>query len=75
MDCEREFFLCPKCFHVADVSQEHHLRRMFHYVGFQAGHEQLGPIQDNSGNLKGRAPRWFVEKQWPHAVRSPAPSE
>lgn len=75
MDCERAFFLCPKCFHVADVSQEHHRRRMLHYGGFQAGHEQIRPLQDGAGNLKSRAPRWFVEKQWPHALRTPTSPE
>lgn len=75
MDCEREFFLCAKCFHVADVGQEHHRRRMLHYDGFPAGDAQIRPPQDSAGNLKSRAPRWFVEKQWPHALRGPTPPE
>lgn len=68
MDCEKEFYLCPKCFHIADAVQEHHQRPMFRYAGFQPGHAQIKPVQDEAGNLKSRAPRWFVEKQWPHAV-------
>lgn len=75
MDCEREFFLCPTCFHVADVSQEHHRRRMLHYAGFTAGDEQIRPVQDSAGSLKSRAPRWFVEKQWPHALSTSTPAE
>ena len=71
MDCEREFFLCPKCFHVAEIRQEHHRRLMFHYVGFQVGNDQIKPVQDGAGTLKTRAPRWFVEKQWPHALQPP----
>lgn len=72
MDCEREFFLCPACFHIEEARREHHQRQMFHYAGFQAGDEQIKPLQDRSGNLTSRAPRWFVERRWPHALQTPA---
>lgn len=68
MDCEQEFYLCQNCFHVADGKDEHHQRPMFHYTGFQAGDAQIKPVLDEAGNLKTRAPRWYVEKKWPHAL-------
>lgn len=68
MDSEREFYLCPSCFDISDAEQEHHRRAMFHYRGFQAGHSQIKPVLDEGGNLRTRAPRWFVEQKWPHAL-------
>ena len=75
MDCEREFFLCPKCFHVAQASEEHHQRSMFHYSGYRLGDEHIKPLQDGAGNLKSRAPRWFIAQQWPHVLRRPSRAE
>ena len=69
MDCEREFYLCPACFRVEEESQEHHQRRMIYYAGFALGDAALKPPQDEAGNLTTRAPRWFVQQRWPHALR------
>lgn len=68
MDSEREFYLCASCFEITEVKKEHHRRPMFHYRGFRAGDVQIKPLLDTGGNLKTRAPRWFVEKRWPHAL-------
>lgn len=70
MDSECEFYLCASCFDIAEVKQEHHRRPMFHYRGFRAGDAQIKPVIDEGGSLKTRAPRWFVEKRWPHALAS-----
>lgn len=68
MDSEREFYLCSSCFDIAEVRQEHHQRPMIHYRGYQVGDPQIKPVLDEGGNLRTRAPRWFVEKKWPHAL-------
>lgn len=69
VDCETEFYICSCCFHVAEARQEHHRRPMVHCPGYPAGHPSLKPPLDEKGNLVSRAPRWFVEQQWPHAVQ------
>lgn len=68
MNWEVEFYICPKCFRIAQARKKHHQRQMLHCAGFPAGDTQLKPPQDEQGNLKSRAPRWFVEQRWPHAI-------
>jgi hypothetical protein len=38
---------------------------MMHYGGFPANHQQLKPLVDREGNLKTRAPRWFLAQIQP----------
>lgn len=65
METEREFFICPTCFHVSEVHPENHQHRMFRFPGFPLGHQQLKPPVDGEGNLLSRAPRWFLRGKLP----------
>ena len=66
MQTERGFYICPTCFRVAEVRLVCHGHRMIHYGGFPANHQQLKPLVDGEGNLKARAPRWFLAQIQPN---------
>ena len=65
MQTERGFYICPTCFTAAEVRLVCHGHRMMHYGGFPANHQQLKPLVDREGNLKTRAPRWFLAQIQP----------
>jgi hypothetical protein len=65
METEREFYICPTCFHVSEAHPEWHEHKMLRYPGYPAGHPQLKPPVDDKGNLKARAPRWFLKQKQP----------
>ena len=52
------FYICPVCFAAADEPVECHGHLM---VACDAANpEDCKPLMDDQGNLKSRAPRWFV---------------
>jgi hypothetical protein len=58
-DCN--FYLCPTCFTTAETQHECHGHVMIYCGDLQPGDERLKPVFDKEGNLKSRAPRWFLE--------------
>ena len=66
MQTERGFYICPTCFQAAEVRIKCHGHVMIHYVGFPSDHPHLKPLLDREGNLKTRAPRWFLAKIQPY---------
>jgi hypothetical protein len=64
-DCE--FYICPIRFTTSEVAGEHHNHQMVFCKQLPLGHEQLKPIIDLEGDLKTRAPRWFLEAVWDEA--------
>lgn len=61
MAVERTFYICPVCFDISETAGSHHGREMVHYNDLPAGHEMLQPEFFLDGNLKSRAPRWFLQ--------------
>jgi hypothetical protein len=61
-DCE--FYICPICFEVSETAGVHHERPMIYCQELPLGDEMLQPEFFKDGNLKSRAPRWFL-----HSVR------
>ena len=61
MDPKYMFYLCPICFEVSEFECEHHGRPMVRCDAGQPGDERRKPIINGGGNLKTRAPRWFLE--------------
>lgn len=59
-DCN--FYICPTCFETSETPRECHGQMMIHCAALPAGHEDLKPLFDEEGNLKTRAPAWFVEQ-------------
>lgn len=55
------FYLCPTCFKTSDTSGECHGHPMIYCGDLQPGDERLKPLFDKNGELKSRAPRWFLE--------------
>jgi hypothetical protein len=70
MQTECGFYLCPTCFNAAEVCLECHGHKMIHYTGFPADHQQLKPLVDREGNLKTRAPLWFLAQTQPSNLQS-----
>ncbi|HCB50162.1 MAG: hypothetical protein AMJ56_15710 [Anaerolineae bacterium SG8_19] len=64
-DCE--FYICPICFATSEEAGEHHNHEMVFCKQLPIGHVQLKPIIDLEGDLKTRAPRWFLEAVWDEA--------
>jgi hypothetical protein len=62
MNLECDFYICATCFNVSEKPMACHDQLMIHCRNFQPGDPRLKPLIDNDGNLKSRAPRWFVEK-------------
>ena len=58
-DCN--FYICPTCFNVSEKPTTCHDQAMIHCRNLQPGDPRLKPLIDNEGDLKNRAPRWFVE--------------
>jgi hypothetical protein len=58
-DCS--FYICPTCFATSETSNECHNHRMIHCRSLQPGDIRLKPLLDKDGELKTRAPRWFLE--------------
>ena len=58
---EGPFYICPVCFHVAQEAASHHGRSMVHCKELPEGHKMLHPEFFRDGNLKSRAPRWFLQ--------------
>jgi hypothetical protein len=70
MNANAIFYLCPYCFEVSEAEGDHHGHRMIRCDAGEPGDERRRPVIDERGNLKSRAPRWFLE-----AIGSlPAPS-
>jgi hypothetical protein len=61
MNTNAIFYLCPFCFEVSEVEGDHHGQRMVRCDAGQPGDERRKPMMDERGNLKSRAPRWFLE--------------
>lgn len=64
MRSECEFYICPICFSVSEEAGVHHDHEMIHCKRLPAGDDQLKPIITAGGDLKTRAPRWFLEAVW-----------
>ena len=58
-DCE--FYICPVCFATSEEPGQHHDHDMVFCQQLPVGDERLKPIKDLEGDLKTRAPRWFLE--------------
>jgi hypothetical protein len=63
MQTQQEFYICPTCFYVSETHPESHEHEMLHYPGYPAGHQQLKPPVDDTGNLKTEAPSWFATQK------------
>ena len=61
MTIDREFYICPVCFDIHKTAGSHHGRMMIHCKELPVGHEMLQPEFFLDGNLKSRAPRWFLQ--------------
>ncbi|MDX1615622.1 MAG: hypothetical protein R3300_15020 [Candidatus Promineifilaceae bacterium] len=59
-----EFYICPVCFATSEAPGRHHQHDMVYCRELEAGDEELKPIRDVEGDLKTRAPRWFLEAVW-----------
>ena len=58
-DCD--FYICTTCFRTSETEEECHGRMMLHCGQLQPGDPRLKPLLDSEGDLKTRAPRWFLE--------------
>ena len=61
MNADYIFYLCPICFEVSESEREHHGRVMVRCDAGEPGDERRKPVINGGGNLKSRAPRWFLE--------------
>jgi hypothetical protein len=61
MAVDREFYICPVCFDISSSPGSHHGRLMIHCKDVPAGDAMLLPEFFLDGNLKSRAPRWFLQ--------------
>jgi hypothetical protein len=61
-DCA--FYICPVCFQTNMDGGRHHGHDMVYCRQLPIGDELLKPIVDSGGDLKSRAPRWFLEAVW-----------
>ncbi len=59
-----EFYICPICFATNDKPGMHHDHVMIFCKQLPLGDDQLKPVRDIEGDLKTRAPRWFLEAVW-----------
>lgn len=58
---ECEFYICPVCFEVSEEAGDHHGRPMIFCQELPLGSQELQPIIGQGGNVKSRAPRWFLD--------------
>jgi len=61
VNSEHIFYLCPVCFETSESGVEYHRHQMIRCDAGQPGDERRKPLVDDSGQLKSRAPRWFLE--------------
>ena len=66
MDTACDFYICPTCFKAAETPRLCHEHQMIHCAQMTPGDRRLKPVRDDEGNLKSRAPRWFLEETSPH---------
>ncbi|HSG15658.1 MAG TPA: hypothetical protein VLE70_04975 [Anaerolineae bacterium] len=64
-DCE--FYICPVCFATSEEPGEHHDHQMIFCKQLPVGDDKLKPVMDIDGDLRTRAPRWFLEAVWDEA--------
>jgi hypothetical protein len=64
---ECEFYICSVCFQVSETPGRHHENAMIFCRQLPPGSLELKPLMDESGDLRSRAPRWFLEAVW-HAA-------
>ncbi|MGH2538119.1 MAG: hypothetical protein ACRDHL_12045 [Candidatus Promineifilaceae bacterium] len=64
-DCD--FYLCPVCFQASALAGRHHDHDMLHCRALPAGHGLLKPPLDEQGELKSRAPSWYLVAFWRQA--------
>ena len=62
-----EFYICPICFMTDEKPGMHHDHVMVFCEQLPVGDDQLKPVRDIEGDLKTRAPRWFLEAVWDEA--------
>lgn len=55
---EARFYICPQCFLASYYQQECHGHLMIPCNADQA--EDCKPLVDKEGNIKSRAPKWFI---------------
>jgi hypothetical protein len=60
MVTDRVFYFCLTCFAVSDSERECHGRRMVCCDPGEPGGDLRRPEMDDHGQLKSRAPRWFL---------------
>ena len=65
MDTTCDFYICPTCFKTAENPHLCHDHQMIHCTQMLPGDNRLKPIYDDDGDLKARAPRWFLEETSP----------
>lgn len=58
----RIIYLCGHCFKMSDEFQECCGHRMTRYDAGEPGDARSKPLMDERGNLKTRAPVWWVER-------------
>jgi hypothetical protein len=63
MDVDCDFYICPLCFAVSETVRECHGQSMIHCAELEPGDSRLKPLLDDEGELKSRAPRWFLENK------------
>lgn len=61
MSFNQEFYICPVCFEISSEPGTHHGRLMIHCKDLPIGDEMRCPEFSLDGNLKSRAPRWFLQ--------------
>ena len=61
IDRECSFYICPTCFETDEYGRVCHEKPMIFCGDLKPGDERLKPLLDAEGNLKTRAPRWFLE--------------
>jgi len=59
-----EFYICPICFTTSNQPGIHHNHEMIFCQQLPVGDDLLKPIRNLEGDLKTRAPRWFLEAVW-----------
>ena len=60
-----DFYICPVCFQTAESPRPCHKQMMLHCSNLSPGDRLLKPDRDADGNLKSRAPRWFIRDTYP----------
>lgn len=61
MSANPVFYLCPTCFEAFDSEPTDHPHTVLRINTAEWDAESRKPVMDKDGNLKSRAPRWFLE--------------